>query len=304
MQVISIIQQQKERNKLSHLYLLVGPQGHHRKLLLKQTIELILEKKFNDLDHAFAHSRCFHITADNMIIKKEQVLALQEEFSKSSLESGYRVYIIEDVDQLNQASANSLLKFMEEPAGQYSIGLLFTNKPQAILETIISRAQMFQMDKQNQEDVFEALSMLDIDSKTIAYLMCYDSNVETARELNQDPNFLEVIALFETYVMMLLERNKKQTNISISHSLSEDARYLNMFISLVIQFFLDIIKYPNHTNFIHFKENYELLKHVWTHEVMYDLIESLNDIRNQTRYFVSLDMLRRKCIHILEEMMI
>lgn len=304
MQVISVIKQQKERHKLSHLYLMVGSQGKNRKEILKQTLEILLDKNFNDVEQALAYSRCFHITAENTVIKKEQVLSLQEEFSKSSLESGYRVYIIEDVDQLNQASANSLLKFMEEPAGQYSIGLLFTNKPQAILETIISRAQIFRIDKQNQDETLGTLSDLGIPSKDIQYLMSFDPTLEIAQERYLQPYYQEVISIFEKYVKNLSERNKKDSLISTSALLSEDVLHMNFFISLVIQFFLDIIKYPNHIHFIHFKEIYEMLKHGWTQDVLYDFIERLNNINNETRYFVSLDLLRRKCLHIMEEMIL
>ncbi len=304
MHALSAIRQQKEKNKLSHLYLMVGPQDQQRKDILMQFIEIILDKHFEDLDQALAHSRCFHITAENTTIKKEQVLSLQEEFSKSSLEKGYRIYIIEDVDQLNQASSNSLLKFMEEPASQYSIGILFTNKPQAILDTIISRAQMFHIDKQQESDIIDVLVELGISSKDIEYLMSFEPNLESIQELYHQPQYREVISIFESYINKLSERNKKEMLISISSVLSEDVRYMNFFISLVIQFFLDVLKYPNHTKFPQFNDIYESLIHMWTHDILYDLIEKLNLMNNESRYFVSVDMLRRKCIHVLEEMIL
>ncbi|MFG5456460.1 DNA polymerase III subunit delta', partial [Enterococcus faecalis] len=53
---------------------------------------------------------------DGLSIKKGQIQALQEEFSKTGLESHKKLYIISHADQMTVNAANSLLKFLEEPS--------------------------------------------------------------------------------------------------------------------------------------------------------------------------------------------
>ena len=48
-------------------------------------------------------------------IRKKQIVDLQTEFSKTSVEPGPKIYIIKDIETINVGAANSLLKFLEEP---------------------------------------------------------------------------------------------------------------------------------------------------------------------------------------------
>ncbi|MCC7307310.1 MAG: DNA polymerase III subunit [Acidobacteria bacterium] len=53
-----------------------------------------------------------------------------------------RTFIIDDADKMNPASANALLKTLEEPASTSRI-ILITSRPDALLSTIRSRCQIF-----------------------------------------------------------------------------------------------------------------------------------------------------------------
>ncbi|OVE62162.1 DNA polymerase III subunit delta', partial [Chryseobacterium mucoviscidosis] len=71
---------------------------------------------------------------DGLSIKKGQIQALQEEFSKTGLESHKKLYIISHADQMTVNAANSLLKFLEEPSSD-TIAVLLTEQPQKLLDT-------------------------------------------------------------------------------------------------------------------------------------------------------------------------
>ena len=58
--------------------------------------------------------------------------------------NGYRVIIISPADMLNSASANALLKVLEEPPTN-TLFLLVTSQPQRLLATITSRCQAIDM---------------------------------------------------------------------------------------------------------------------------------------------------------------
>ena len=89
------------------------------------------------------------IVPDGNIIKKQQILDLQHEFSTKSIEGSKRVYIIRDADKMRSETANSMLKFLEEPDNDI-LAIIMTNKFSAILPTIISRCQIIKLN--NNED--------------------------------------------------------------------------------------------------------------------------------------------------------
>jgi len=84
------------------------------------------------------------IEPDGMLIKKKQILDLQQDFSKSAVEGKKRIYIIRDVDKMRAETTNSMLKFLEEPDNDI-IAILITNNYNNILPTIISRCQIIKL---------------------------------------------------------------------------------------------------------------------------------------------------------------
>ncbi len=75
------------------------------------------------------------------LIKKETVSSLIERFSATAVEeSGRKVYIVANVNNMNVNGINALLKFMEEPSGQ-NYGIFITDRKEDVLPTIVSRCQ-------------------------------------------------------------------------------------------------------------------------------------------------------------------
>lgn len=100
------------------------------------------------------------IEPDGNYIKKKQLLDLQEEFHNKSLLDNKRIYIIKEADKLNDSSANTMLKFLEEPEEDI-IALLVTTNRYKIIETILSRCQILSM-QDNFSDVEISDSVIDL----------------------------------------------------------------------------------------------------------------------------------------------
>ena len=81
------------------------------------------------------------IEPDGNNIKKNQVIELQKEYNNKSLLNGKRIYIIKNAEKMNLSSANTMLKFLEEPEDDI-IAFLVTQNRYLILETILSRCQI------------------------------------------------------------------------------------------------------------------------------------------------------------------
>ena len=84
------------------------------------------------------------ISADGMYIKKQQIVDLQQEFSRSTVEGKKRIYIIRDCEKMRTEAANSMLKFLEEPEDDI-IAILMTNNINNVLSTIISRCKVIKL---------------------------------------------------------------------------------------------------------------------------------------------------------------
>ena len=103
----------KENNRISHAFLLCNTNYDN----LKEDLNFILSdyffsgKKVNLEDNP----DIYLIKPQNGNILKDSILSLQEVFKSKSQLNENRVYIIDGVHLMNDFSANSLLKFLEEP---------------------------------------------------------------------------------------------------------------------------------------------------------------------------------------------
>ena len=77
-------------------------------------------------------------------IRKSQLTDLQDDFSNTSLINGKRIYIIKNAEKLNSSSANTILKFLEEPVDNV-IAILVTTNRYKIIKTILSRCQILSL---------------------------------------------------------------------------------------------------------------------------------------------------------------
>ena len=84
------------------------------------------------------------IEPDGLFIKKQQILDLQKEFSMAAIEGNMRIYIIKDAEKMRSETANSMLKFLEEPDNDI-VAILMTNNYNNLLSTIISRCQIIRL---------------------------------------------------------------------------------------------------------------------------------------------------------------
>lgn len=94
------------------------------------------------------------IEPDGKEIKKSQLLGLQRDFQNKSLLDNKRIYILKEADKLNESAANTILKFLEEPADDI-IAILVTTNRYKMLETILSRCQVLSINSNNREIVYD-----------------------------------------------------------------------------------------------------------------------------------------------------
>lgn len=84
------------------------------------------------------------VEADGQFIKKNQLIDIKSDFKNKSLLNNKKIYIIKGAENLNLSSANTILKFLEEPEDNI-IAILLTRNRYKIMDTIVSRCQILSL---------------------------------------------------------------------------------------------------------------------------------------------------------------
>ena len=97
------------------------------------------------------------VEPDGASIKKDQVLDLKEKMLSKPLYSSHNMYIIKSAEKLTLSSANTMLKFLEEPNDQV-IGFFITDNKENIINTIKSRCQIVNV-LYNQNVIYDEVNL-------------------------------------------------------------------------------------------------------------------------------------------------
>ncbi|MBF2668384.1 DNA polymerase III subunit delta' [Listeria seeligeri] len=210
--VMKIFSKSVRENRLSHGYLLEGASGTGKKrtaLWLAQSLfcleatetELACGKCANCTRIASHNHPDVHLLEpDGASIKIDQVRALKQELSKRGMESDRKVVIIYDAEKMTVQSANSLLKFIEEPEGGLLLLFLTTN-PAQILPTIQSRLQPVTFKSLTFDSLVDSLTRIGISEQKARIYASITGSTEQAKNFEEDEWFGEarsaVVKLYE-----------------------------------------------------------------------------------------------------------
>lgn len=194
----------------------------------EKLINLLENKSYPDL---------LEIKPENNVIKKEQLLEIMEKFSNKSVYGTYQIYVIHHAEMLNLSSANTILKFLEEPENNIIAVLLSTHRYK-VLPTILSRCTVMTLkkEKSNMIDVndnqiiIRLLNNLLIDTEPLIILFndYYESLFQT-KELSLD-TLRKISKILQYYI---------QTNDLSSLSIKSSDIDLNKFQLLEIVSIID-----------------------------------------------------------------
>lgn len=204
------------KDRLAHAYLFEGMRGTGKKdmgmLVAKsffcenrqtgyQPCENCLQcKRINSGNHPDVYI----VEPDGLSIKKEQIDQLQEEFSKTGLESKRKFYMLVHANKMTTNAANSLLKFLEEPH-QQTVAILLTEHAGQIIPTILSRCQIISFQPLAPDALRDQLISSGVPSSQAFLLAHLTNNVDEALQLSKDEWFVQA----QNKVLKLYEVTKK-----------------------------------------------------------------------------------------------
>lgn len=226
----------------------------------EKLINLLENKSYPDL---------LEIKPENNVIKKEQLLEMMEKFSNKSVYGTYQIYVIHHAEMLNLSSANTILKFLEEPENNIIAVLLSTHRYK-VLPTILSRCTVMTLkqEKSNMIDVndnqilIKLLNNLLIDTEPLIILFndYYESLFQT-KELSLD-TLKKISKILQYYI---------QTNDLSRLSIKSSDINLNKFQLLEIVSILDEFSV---------KLQYNVNIKLWLDSLLIKLTEVKNEIFN------------------------
>ena len=202
------------------------------------------------------------ISPDGMLIRKQQILDLQQEFSMAAVEGSKRIYVIRDADKMRSETANSMLKFLEEPDNSI-IAILMTNNFNNLLSTIVSRCQIIRLNNNNSIDVNEELSLLAL-------------------------NFIKNIEDSGYYAVM-----KEQEILFDTIGVKEREKYVYFFDKLIDMYY-DILKILNgdkNIQYVDYLEKFDKISKNNTHEGVLRKISLLIGYKDRIKYNVNINLL-------------
>jgi DNA polymerase III delta prime subunit len=171
----NILVNQIKNNKISHAYLFDENNNDYAYSFVMSFVKEILCNNLSNEERTVLCKRIDDgnypeikvIEPDGMFIKKQQILDLQNDFSMVAVEGTKRIYIIKDAEKMRSETANSMLKFLEEPQNDI-IAILITNNFNNLLSTIISRCQLIRLgttnennDKESFDDVIKIIDNIE-----------------------------------------------------------------------------------------------------------------------------------------------
>ena len=257
--IFNMLKKAKANDRLSHAYLFYGEEGTGKKemayalaallycpnggCLECDTCKTILSGNHMNVDY-------IGIMDDKKKISKEQVSDLQEEFSKTSLVDGTRIYIVDGIDTASTVAQNSLLKFIEEPINKTpTVGIFIANELSNVVSTIQSRCIIEHFSAIPHLDRAKILIDEGYDELSSILATSLTNNPDEAVEIINNNNFETFKASFLDLID--LAKPKDAINYYLNHlSIFSYESNLNVLLNWYLLFLEDASFYSTKANLI------------------------------------------------------
>lgn len=143
-----ILEQQLESNSIQHCYLFVGGAGTGKTTTARIFANEINKGEGNPIE--------LDAASNNSV---DDMRDLIQQAQTKSLNSEYKVFIVDECHMITTAGWNAILKLIEEPPTK-SIFIFCTTDPQKIPKTILSRVQRYDFHRISQNGIVERLEYI------------------------------------------------------------------------------------------------------------------------------------------------
>lgn len=254
--VITILNKQIETNTFKHAYLFTGTAGTGKTTSARIFANEINKGKGSPIEIDAASNS----GVDN-------IRTVIDDSKRKSLDSEYKVYIVDECHSLSNGAWQAMLKLLEEPP-KCSIFIMCTTDPQKIPNTILSRVQRFNFNKISQDTIEKRLihileqeEITTYEKDAINYIAKTANGgmrdaitlLDKCLSLTHDLTVEEVVTVlglpfYDTYFDLLdclvgsTEKDHKES-VRIIDTVYQSGNDLKLFMNQFLSFVLDVAKY-------------------------------------------------------------
>lgn len=234
--------------QLANSYLFSGPEGIGKRLAAQSFVmELFCECKpgaeCNNCKRILHNTHPDVINIDVYEDKKdisiEQLRDMQSAIQLHPLEGKFKVVIINNAERMNQASANSLLKVLEEPPKNTHF-FLITSRHHMLLPTILSRCQKLQFSPPPLNEVAEYISKTRNIDKEMSTLIAKITSGSIGLALNFP---IETLNDAVSSLKNIWKKPSPTEIVTIAEKWGKSDTDQTTLISILAKVYLDIIEY-------------------------------------------------------------
>lgn len=259
-----ILQQQLETGEVKHAYLFCGSAGTG-----KTTCARIFAK---DINKGQGHPIEMDAASNSGV---DDVRNIIQQAKTKSLDSEYKVFIIDECHSISNTGWQAFLKLIEEPPAK-SIFIFCTTDPQKIPKTILSRVQRYDFQRISQQGIFDRLidiiglesiqdcgdEVFDWEDEAVEYIAkIADGGMRDAISLmdkclaySTDLTLENVVAALGTtdydtmfrltdYLLQLNGEESTKLALQVIDDMYNNGKDLKQFVTQYIRFLLDICKF-------------------------------------------------------------
>ena len=236
--------------RLHHALMFCGRNGIGKATLAYKAIKFLLSNQEKDHKHfnisdAKTESLVNTLTHPDLMVVEDGKITVdlirevKEFIYLKSINSKYRVVLIDSVDSLNISASNALLKVLEDPPDN-AIIMLVCHDRQSVLPTILSRCAIFKMHSLSYELFERGINNQKPDAVKICniehlYKVSYGS-IGKALDMCEN-GFFEIYTILEDIIS-----EKRYDKVKSLMELSSDDKQWDMISVAIIQFFLEKLK--------------------------------------------------------------
>lgn len=274
-QIIEHLQNAIKTDKVSHAYILDGPDMSGKKMIA-DAFSMTLECEKKGTEPCMECHSCKQALGKNqpdiIYLQHEKPNTISVDDIRSQINndigvkpysSPYKVYIVDEAEKMNVQAQNALLKTIEEPP-TYAVILLLTNNAEIFLPTILSRCVRLSL-KAVPDEKIKAYLMENYevpDYKADVCVAFAQGNVGKAIELAESEDFNEI----KNSALQLIKRLDDIELYEMTEAVKQISNYklqINDYFDLIMIWYRDVLLYKAtaDVNKLIFKEEvYEIKK--------------------------------------------
>lgn len=254
-----ILLEQIKTNSFKHAYLFCGPAGCG-----KTTAARIFA---NELNKGLGNPIEVDAASNNGVDNIREII---DNAKRKSLDSEYKIYIIDECHMLSTGAWNAMLKLLEEPP-KGTIFIMCTTDPQKIPATILSRVQRYDFSKISLDKIVDRLK----------YIMAEERN-----ELVKDS---DTVALEYTYEAEALEYIAKLAEGGMRDAITMLDKCLSLSTEITVASVvkaLGTVDYNTHFELLYQLGSRGSIKAVEVVESVYNSGKDIKQFLKQFQFFV------------------